>query len=227
MIIDGFDRLTLLDFPGHIACIIFTRGCNYSCSYCQNSSLINNCKKPGRYSEEDVLKFLESRKKKLEGIVISGGEPTIQKGLKEFIIKVKKMGFKVKLDTNGSNPKVLKDLINNNLIDYVAMDIKNDFDNYEKVTKCHVNLKTIKESIDILLESKTNYEFRTTIIKEFHDLDNIKNIINKIKKCKKYYVQNFRLSSDVVDKNLTGFTLDELNNLNSKINNKNVIIRDL
>ena len=227
MIIDGFEKLTLLDYPGCIACIIFTRGCNYSCSYCQNSSLINNIKKPGKITEDEVINFLMQRKGKLEGIVISGGEPTIQKDLKSFIEKIKKIGFKVKLDTNGSNPKLLQELIDERLVDYVAMDIKNDLDNYEEVTKCKVNKNSIKESISILLKGKVDYEFRTTIIKDYHKIDNIKNIIKLINGCKKYYIQNFKLSSDVIDKGLSGFSLDELKLLQEKLNFKNMIIRSL
>ena len=227
MIIDGFNKLTLLDYPGHIASIIFTRGCNFACSYCQNSSLIKCDKSKGLISEEEILRYLESRKNVLEGLVVSGGEPTIQKGLKEFIKKVKNIGLKVKLDTNGSNPKVLKELIEENLIDYVAMDIKNDLDSYEDVTKCKVNIKLIKESIEILKKSNIDYEFRTTTMKEYHSLDKIKNIVSIIDD-EKYYIQNFKLSDDVIDKSLHGFSIEELNALKEKLKNKeNIEIRGL
>ena len=227
MIIDGFEELTLLDYPGHLACIIFTRGCNYRCSYCQNSSLMNNNKSPGKYSEDYILDYLKKRKNKIEGIVISGGEPTIQLGLKEFIKKVKDEGFKVKLDTNGSNPKILKELLDEKLLDYVAMDIKCDLDNYEIVTKCKVNTKLIKESIDLLIKSKIDYEFRTTLIKEYVSLESIDKIIKLIPK-EKYYLQNFRLSEDVIDKKLHGYTEEELKCLKNKYENtSNIIMRDL
>ena len=227
MIIDGFDKLTLLDYPGYLACIIFTRGCNFKCPYCQNSSLIRYNKEPGKISEEEVLEFLKTRVGKLEGIVISGGEPTIQKGLKDFIIKVKDLGFKVKLDTNGSNPKILKDLLDNKLLDYVAMDIKNDLDNYELVTDCKVNTKAIKESIDILSKSKTDHEFRTTIMKECHKITNLKKILELVKK-NKYYIQNFKVSDDVIDKSLSSFTTEELKLIKEELlDHNNVILRDL
>ena len=148
MIIDGFNKLTLLDYPNNIACIIFTRGCNFNCSYCQNSSLIPNRKDKGIISEDEVLKYLKSRVKILDGIVISGGEPTLQLGLISFIKKVKELGLKVKLDTNGTNPKVIKYLLDNKLVDYIAMDIKNDLENYEIVNKCKSNINKIKESIE-------------------------------------------------------------------------------
>ena len=227
MIIDGFEELTLLDYPGHLACMIFTRGCNFRCPYCQNSSLIRYKKEPGNYSEENIIDYLKKRKGKLEGIVISGGEPTIQKGLKDFIIKVKELGYKVKLDTNGSNPKILKELIDNNLIDYVAMDIKNDLDSYEKITNSKMNTKAIKESIDILSNSKIDHEFRTTIMKGCHKITNLKKILELVKK-NKYYIQNFKMSDDVIDKTLNSFTTEELKMLKEElIDHNNVILRDL
>lgn len=227
MIIDGFDKLTLLDYPEHVACIIFTRGCNFKCSYCQNSSLILHKKEPGNFSEEEILDYLNLRKNVLDGIVISGGEPTVQIGLIDFIKKVKSIGLKVKLDTNGSNPKVLKELVNNKLIDYVAMDIKHSLDRYETIAKCKVNEKALKESIKILKNGDVDYEFRTTIIKNYHTIDDIKSIY-KLVKGSKYYIQNFRMSDDVLDKNLIGFNADELEEIKAIFKNeKNVEIRGL
>ena len=227
MIIDGFEQLTLLDYPEHLACMIFTRGCNFKCPYCQNSSLIRYNKEPGKFSEEEILEFLKTRKGKLEGIVISGGEPTIQKGLVDFIKKVKELGFLVKLDTNGSNPKVLKELLDNNLVDYIAMDIKNDLEDYELVTDCKVNIKAIKESINLISNSKIDYEFRTTIMKECHKLSNLKKIIELIKN-KKYYIQNFEVSDDVINKSLSSFTTEELKGIETELHDhSNVILRNL
>ena len=227
MIIDGFEQLTLLDYPEHLACMIFTRGCNFKCPYCQNSSLIRYNKEPGKFSEEEILEFLKTRKGKLEGIVISGGEPTIQKGLVDFIKKVKELGFLVKLDTNGSNPKVLKELLDNNLVDYIAMDIKNDLEDYELVTDCKVNIKAIKESINLISNSKIDYEFRTTIMKECHKLANLKKIIELIKN-NKYYIQNFEVSDDVINKSLSSFTTEELKGIENELHDhSNVILRNL
>ena len=227
MIINGFNKLTLLDYPKHMACIIFTKGCNFNCSYCQNSSLIS-LKDEEKITEEEIFNFLKMRKNVLEGVVISGGEPTIQKDLIPFIKKIKDLGYKIKLDTNGYNPSTLKYLIDNKLIDYVAMDIKNDLENYEKVTKNKININVIKESINILLNSDLDMEFRTTIIKQYHDLKNIKNIIKLIKD-KKYYIQNFVLSDDVQDKTLHGFTDLELIKIRKDIGyqNKNIKIRGI
>lgn len=226
MIIDGFDKLTLLDYPGCIACIIFTRGCNFNCSYCQNSSLIKYKSEQGLISEDEIINYLNLRKNVLDGIVISGGEPTIQKNLIDFIKKVKSLKMKVKLDTNGSNPIVLKKLIDEKLVDYVAMDIKNDFAHYDLVTKCTVNNNILK-SIEILKNSNIDYEFRTTIIKEYHDLNSILEIL-KIVGESKYYIQNFKMSELVPDKTLHGFTEEELKEIKRKLKNyKNVFMRDL
>lgn len=228
MKISGFQKLTLLDFPGRIACIIFTQGCNFKCSYCQNSLLIPHDNEE-LIAEEEVLDYLEKRKKMLDGIVISGGEPTIQVGLVSFIKRVKEIGLQVKLDTNGSNPMVLKQLIDEGLVDYVAMDIKNVLDEYEEVTKCKVNIKNIQESMKILQKSKIEYEYRTTIIKNIHTMDKILNICKYLGKDQPIYLQNFEQSEYVLDKKLESFSKDELKEIECEIKSKypNVIVRGI
>lgn len=228
MIISGFEKLTLLDFPGKVACIIFTQGCNFKCSYCQNSDLLN-CSGNGLISEEEIFKYLEKRKKVLDGVVVSGGEPTIQRDLLRFIKRIKELGFLVKLDTNGSNPNVLKKLIEEKLVDYVAMDIKNVFNKYSDVIKININLDKIKESIELLKASNVNHEFRTTIIKSFHSLDDILKICEYLGKYEKIYLQNFEDSDGVIDKSLKSFTKDELIEIQNEINSKftNVKVRGL
>lgn len=223
MKIAGLQKLTLLDYPGNIAAIIFTKGCNFSCAYCQNSSLIVNDGEE-LIDEYEVLKYLEKRRKILDAVVISGGEPTIQKDLKEFIIKIKNMGFKVKLDTNGYNPNLLEELIKDNLLDYVAMDIKADLNNYEKIACKKININNILRSINILKESNIAYEFRTTVIKGIHDVSAIENILNIIGEGSKYYIQNFEESADVLDKSLSGFSKEELQELKERINRKHELI---
>lgn len=228
MIIDGFNKLTLLDYPKHAACIIFTRGCNFRCVFCQNSPLIENSKQKGLIDEEEVLNYLMKRKNVLDGIVISGGEPTLQKDLVPFIKKVKKMSLKVKLDTNGTNPTIIKELLDNNLVDYIAMDIKDNLSSYEKIINYNTNISLIKQSIKLIKESKIDHEFRTTIIKEYHNIENIKSLLKDFKN-ENYYLQNFVDSENVLVKNLHGFTNDELKNIEKIIKKDypNVQVRGL
>ncbi len=188
-IIGGFQKTSLLDFPQKISCIVFTQMCNFHCGYCHNPEL--NEKKDAVIDLETFFSFLESRKGKLDGVVITGGEPTLQKGLYQFIFDIKNMGFCVKLDTNGSNPKVLKNLIEDNLIDYVAMDIKAPMDKYHDVIKNKIPLDNIYQSIQILLGNKVDYEFRTTVVKEQLDFGDFEKIGDLIKGAKKYYLQKF------------------------------------
>lgn len=228
MIINGFQKLTLLDYPDHLAAMIFTSGCNFKCSYCQNSPLIKK-DKAGLINEEEILEYLKKRKNVLDGLVISGGEPTMQSDLKEFILKVKEIGLKIKLDTNGYKPEVLKPLLDEHLIDYVAMDIKNVFEKYplncgvKQINECR-----IKKSILLIKKSGIDHEFRTTFIKEYHTIDDINKIIELIGDSK-YYVQNFEDSENVKDKSLHGLSEEELSSIKKILCNKypNVKVRGL
>ena len=209
MKIAGYEKLSLQDYPNHISCIVFTQGCNLKCPFCQNSELIplnsNNL-----IDENEVLDYLKLRKHVLNGITITGGEPTLQSDLKEFIKKTKDIGIDVKLDTNGINFKLLKELIDEDLIDYVAMDIKNTFDKYSKTSGIqNINIENILKSINLLKEKKVDYEFRTTIIEEHHTLQDIIEIIKLIGDSK-YYLQNFKKSEYVLDKNLTEISEEKL-----------------
>ena len=208
MNIAGVQKVTLLDYPGKVACEIFTQGCNFECPFCQNSVLIP-ITNTGEFSEEEIFEYLVLRKKILDGVVITGGEPTVQKDLKGFIKKIKDLGLLVKLDTNGGNPKVLQELIDEKLVDYVAMDIKNIFNKYNITAGKKINLDNIKKSIEILKASKIDYEFRTTIIKEMHSLDDIISICKLVGNAK-YYLQNFEDSENVIDHSLHGFSREEL-----------------
>lgn len=228
MNIAGFSKLTLLDYPNLLACEIFTQGCNMACPFCQNSELISITNN-SNYSEELIFEYLRLRKKILDGVVITGGEPTMQPDLINFIKKIKEMGYKVKLDTNGFRPNVLKELLDKNLIDYVAMDIKNSFEKYD--ITCGVKnliIENIKKSIEILKCSNINYEFRTTIIKEYHTKEDILKILDIIGDSK-YYLQNFEMSDNVLDKSLHGFTDYELISMQNIINLKysNVKVRGI
>ena len=222
MKIAGMQKVTLLDFPDTLSCIIFTKGCNFKCPFCQNSGLINNLD-DDTLEMDKVFSYLEKRKGILEGVVITGGEPTIHKDLKEFIKKIKDMGYKVKLDTNGYNPVMLKDLIDSNLLDYVAMDIKQILAKYSMVSGVNINTDKIMQSIKILEDSNVLHEFRTTVIKEYHTIFDILEISDMFKKETPYYIQNFRLSSNVMNKNLHGFTEDELIYMEDVLNKKRKI----
>lgn len=225
MIIDGFEKLTLVNYPGEVACIVFTRGCNFACPFCQNSPLIDITKDKGLIDEKDVFDYLKKRKGIIDGVCISGGEPLLQKDIKTFIEKIKKMKLKVKLDTNGSNPKLLQELLDANLLDYVAMDIKNIPSKYETTIGKKFNLDKIKESMDILKNCHINYEFRTTIAKELHNMDDIKTIIKDIGDSR-YYLQNFVASDNVIDKNLHGFSYNELETIKKEMKDyPNVSVR--
>jgi len=161
--------MTLLDYPGKVACTVFLQGCNFRCPFCHNSDLLDTAGQ-GSISTEELLTFLKKRQGLLDGVCITGGEPTLQKDLKELLRQIKALGFCVKLDTNGYRPEILRELVEAGLVDYVAMDIKNCPDRYGETTGIgNLNLKRIEESIRFLLSEKINFEFRTTIVEEFHD----------------------------------------------------------
>jgi len=225
--ISGLQKLSLLDYPGCVSAIIFTQGCNYKCKFCQNSEFINtSC---GTISTSEVFDYLQKRQKVLDGVVISGGEPCMQKNLKSFIEQIKKMNLKVKLDTNGTNPEMLKELIENNLIDYIAMDIKTIFEEYEKIVCSNALIDNIQKSIKLIQNSNIEHEFRTTIMKEYHSIDTLKKICKEIGAKEKYYIQNFQNSENVIDQSLTPFTEDELIKIQKELNKNfpNVKVRGI
>ena len=209
MKIAGYEKLSLQDFPNQISCIIFTQGCNIRCPFCQNSTLIPMDAK-NLISEDEIFNYLNLRKNIISGVTISGGEPTLQPDLENFIDKVKDLKLKVKLDTNGLNTKLLEKLIENQKIDYVAMDIKNSLNKYGWTSGvAKINMQNILNSIELLKKGEVDYEFRTTIINEFHTLQDIIEII-KLVGNSKYYLQNFKNSEYVLDKTLTSFTEEKL-----------------
>lgn len=209
MNIDGLQKITLLDYPGHVACTVFLKGCNFRCPFCYNSSLIEKSQTNNGILEDDFFDFLKNRKGKLDGVAITGGEPLLQKDIVVFIEKIKQLGFKVKLDTNGSFPEKLSYLINNNLVDYVAMDIKNTYEKYH-MTTCFNELSSIKKSINILLTSNIDYEFRTTIVNELHAVEDFEAIGLMISGAKNYYLQSFQNKDSVLNKSLSSMTKDNL-----------------
>lgn len=216
MKIAGFIKSSLIDYPGNIAAVIFTQGCNFRCGFCHNPDLIPL---KGEYIDEnEIFDYLKEKKNILDGVVITGGEPTIQVDLKQFILKLKKLGFLVKLDTNGTNPTLLKELINEKLIDYVAMDVKSNLENYYKITESK-NIKSVEESIGILLNKSIDYEFRTTVLPFFHSIEDFDKLGKLIKGAKRFTLQNFRPEITLNDKlrSERSFTNAELNEIASTL----------
>lgn len=189
MIIGGFQKFSLLEYPGKIGAVIFTRGCNFRCPYCHNPELVD----PDRYSdlisEESVMQFLTNRQGKLESVTISGGEPTLQPDLLEFISKFKKMGYHIKLDTNGSKPEVVEQLVETNSVDYWAMDIKAPLPLYSLLTGCSVSDKDILKSMDLIRNSGSEWEFRTTYFNQLLNWNDILEIQPLLKPGDRYYLQ--------------------------------------
>ena len=194
MQIGGLQKLTLIDYPGRLAATVFLCGCNFRCPWCYSSELVlpEKIKNQPKISEKEFFDFLKERKTLLEGLVLCGGEPTYHKELPDLIKKIKKLGFLVKLDTNGSNPKMIKKLIDNKLIDYVAMDVKLPKEKYPKIYGKRVKIKNIEESIKILKNEKIDSEFRTTVVPTILKKEDILKIARWISPAKKYFLQNFR-----------------------------------
>ena len=201
MIIKGLQKQTLLDYPDKLACTIFTFGCNFRCGFCHNPELVVD---DGRaeIKEEEILEFLKGRKDFLDAVCITGGEPTLNKVLPDFIRKIKEMGFLVKLDTNGTNPEMLKELIEEKLIDYIAMDIKAPLEKYDAVTNSKINKDDIEKSVDII-KGFPNYEFRTTVVPGLFNEDDARKIGEWLKGSKNFYIQQFR-GIKTLDKSFEG-----------------------
>ena len=192
--IGGIQKTTLIDYPGRVAATVFLIGCNFRCPFCYSAELVlpEKIKLQPRISDKEFFGFLRDRRGLLEGIVVCGGEPTINKELPDFIKKIKDLGFLVKLDTNGSNPRMLKELIDKKLIDYVAMDVKTCREKYNEAVGVGVRISDIEESIKILKEGKIDYEFRTTVVPTVHLKEDILRVAEWLKPAKKYYLQSFR-----------------------------------
>lgn len=210
MKICGLQKVTLLDFPGHVACTVFLGGCNFDCPFCYNSGLI---RQDGVeiLTKEEFFRYLNKRIGILDGVAITGGEPLIHPDIIDFIKEIRNLGFKVKLDTNGSFPNVLKKILDESLVEYVAMDIKNTYEKYKYTIDCNIDVLKIKESISLLINSNIDYEFRTTVVNELHEVEDFKEIGNMIKGAKKYFIQSYQYQDSVRIKTLTPMTKDMLN----------------
>ncbi len=205
----GLQRLTLLDYPGRLACTVFTGGCNLRCPFCHNASLVLNSGE--RISEEEFFDFLESRRARLDGVCVSGGEPTLQADLVDFISKIKSLGFLVKLDTNGTRPEVIKALLAEGLLDYIAMDIKNSKARYaETVGIPSFDIAVIEKSVELIRKSGIPHEFRTTVALELHTADDIRAIGEWLVGAERYYLQKYRDEGDILTPGLTPPTSEEM-----------------
>ena len=211
-IIGGVQKTSLLDFPDKISAIVFTQGCNFNCGYCHNPNLLNS--KQDIYSTDVFFEFLDKRKGKLDGVVITGGEATLQLDLIPFIKEVKSKGFLVKLDTNGYKPDVLEEALS--LVDYIAMDIKAPLEKYNQITRIDINPEKILKSIQLIMNSNIKYEFRTTVLKSQLLLEDFENIGKLISGAEKYYLQKFEAKTEINDmtlKNETSYTNSEFNQI--------------
>ncbi len=208
--IQGLLKTTLLDYPGCVAATVFLAGCNMRCPFCHNMNIVTT-DEAGIYSDEDILRFLSKRSGILDGVCITGGEPTLYKELPSFMGLIKNLGFKIKLDTNGTNPVMLKELVTDGLADYVAMDIKSSLSLYEKACGIEgIKLAPIKESIDFLIGGSCDYEFRTTAVEEFLTPEAVLDIKRLLKGAKRYYLQGYIESEAVPDKSLHPVSKEKL-----------------
>lgn len=198
MLISGLQKLTLLDYPGRVACTVFTGGCNFRCPFCHNAPLVLPERLVRDSSEEAVLAFLNKRRGVLDGVAVTGGEPLLHKDIGAFLEKVKALGFAVKLDTNGSFPDRLRALVRAGLVDRVAMDVKNSPALYEKTAGAAVDMAAIACSRDFLLSGAVDYEFRTTVVKGLHTKESLMDAARWIRGAKEYYLQQFKDSGDVL-----------------------------
>ncbi|MDD3402164.1 MAG: anaerobic ribonucleoside-triphosphate reductase activating protein [Hespellia sp.] len=209
MNIQGLQKLTLLDYPEQVACTIFTAGCNFRCPFCHNAPLVTHVDLSCNIPEEETLAFLKKRQGILDAVCISGGEPCLQPDLVAFIKSVKELGYKVKLDTNGSFPEKLKELTEAGLLDYVAMDIKNSIRKYPETIGIEgYDTKRVEESVDYLMSGVVPFEFRTTVVREFHKKDDFKDISRWIAGDELYFLQSFEDSGDLICEGLRGYNKD-------------------
>ncbi len=209
MKIVGFQKVTLLDFPGLVACTVFVGGCNFRCPFCHNADVVEEST-GGEFSEEEILSYLTKRKGVLDGVCITGGEPLLSPRILGFMRRIKDLGFKIKLDTNGSIPARLKEAVLRGLCDYVAMDIKNALEKYPLTAGVKTDNEKIKESVDFLLSGAVPYEFRTTVVKELHTKDDILKISEEISGAAKWYLQQFVDSGNLIGSGFSAYLPSEL-----------------
>jgi pyruvate formate lyase activating enzyme len=210
MVLGGLQKLTLLDFPNHVACTVFTKGCNFRCPFCHNALLVEGQEVPD-LDVEEFFSFLQKRKGLLDGVAVTGGEPLLQADIIPFLRRIKDMGYAVKLDTNGSFPATLRDILNQGLADYVAMDVKNTREKYPLTAGWQGDVSQVEESIRILLDGTVPYEFRTTAVHELHTAEDFASIGRWIQGAQRYYIQQFRESEHLLGEGFTAPTEEQMN----------------
>ena len=217
MIIKGFQKLTLLDYPGKVACTVFTGGCNFRCPFCHNALLVTEMDDI-EYTEKEIFEHLERRKGVIEGVAVTGGEPLLQKDIERFLYELKCTGVSVKLDTNGSFPEKLKGILELGIVDYVAMDIKNSKEKYAQTVGVQdFDLSTVEQSIQLLQQSGVDYEFRTTVTANFHTIEDMRSIARWLQGTPKYFLQNFVDSGMLIDSTCKGVSKAEMQEMLSAV----------
>lgn len=209
MTINGIQKLTLLDFPGHVACTVFLAGCDLRCPFCHNASLVTGAPE-AVMSEEQFFSFLDKRHGILDGVAITGGEPLLRRDIKDFMARIKSSGFGVKLDTNGTHPDVLAEVIDAGVVDYVAMDVKNSPEKYAATVGGMVDLGAVRRSVALLIGGRVEYEFRTTVVRELHTCGDIAAIGEWIAGAERYFLQQFRDSGEILGGKFTSPTAEEM-----------------
>ena len=229
MVIHGIQKLTLVDYPGHPAAILFTGDCNFRCPFCQNASLVLSSSSEPLIADEEIFSFLTKRKGMLDGVVVTGGEPTLQKDLIPYLGRLKGLGYLVKLDTNGYRPDVLEKAMESGYVDYVAMDIKTSLDEYPVVAGIkNLDVSRIERSVELLKSGAVDYEFRTTVVEPLHHKENFEKIGELLKGCRRYYLQSFVDSGNIIGKNCFPPSQEQLKNYLKTVSNyiESVSIRD-
>ena len=210
MIIKGLQKTTLLDFPGKVACTVFTAGCNFRCPFCHNSALVVCPGQVDEISEEDFFSYINKRKGILDGVAITGGEPLLSHGIEDFIRRIKDTGLQVKLDTNGAFPDRLEALLDAGLVDYVAMDVKNCKEKYALTAGLSEYPEAIERSIEIIVTKAPDYEFRTTVVRELHEAQDIVKIAEQLKGAKRYFLQAYIDSGDILCEGYSAYSAEEM-----------------
>lgn len=220
LVIFGLQKLSLLDYPGKTACTVFTGGCNFRCPYCHNASLVVGLDEIEPVDYDEFFAFLNKRRNILDGVCITGGEPLLQPDIEDFIREIKKFGYSVKLDTNGTFPDKLKRLVDENLVDYVAMDIKNSPEKYSLAAGVsELDFSKISNSVEFLLSNSVDYEFRTTVVKELHSKEDFVSIGEWIKGAKRYFIQSFIDSGDILAGSFSAYNKNELEEIEGLMHN--------